>query len=222
LSAPLANRFCHIEWTIDAPTVAAGLTSGFSPPTIPALSPNWERYEQQSRSDIATFLSLRPSLLSAPPTQRSAAGRAWPSPRSWEMAARLLGASRSVDADLEVQSVLVCGCVGVGPGLELMGWLSDLDLPNPEALLADPDHCELPDRGDRLWATLTAVATAVAADNTPERWAAGWRVLGRSAQVAPDVGALAARILARCRPDGAPTPEQAAKFLPLLKAAKLL
>jgi len=137
------------------------------------------------------------------------------------MAARLLGASRSAGANFEVQTTLVSGCVGVGAGLEFMGWLADLDLPDPEVMLANPEQCELPARGDRLWAALTAVASAVAADNSPCRWAAGWQILGRAAETAPDVGALAARILARCRPEGAATPDQAAAFLPLLQAAGL-
>jgi len=221
LSAPLANRFCHLDWATDAATVAEGLTAGFSPPTLPELGSDWAHGERRSRADVATFLSLRPSLLSMPPTERSSAGRAWPSPRSWEMAARLLGASRSAGANFEVQTTLVSGCVGVGAGLEFMGWLADLDLPDPEVMLANPEQCELPARGDRLWAALTAVASAVAADNSPCRWAAGWQILGRAAETAPDVGALAARILARCRPEGAATPDQAAAFLPLLQAAGL-
>jgi hypothetical protein len=66
------------------------------------------------------------------------------------------------------------------------------------------------------------VATAVAANATPERWAAGWRVLGRAGQNAPDVAAMAARILARCRPDGVAPPPEVKLFLPVLRQAGLL
>ncbi|MGH1490955.1 MAG: AAA family ATPase [Acidimicrobiales bacterium] len=225
LSAPLANRFCHLDWTTDASVVAEGFTAGFASPVVPDLGPGREKAKgsirTRARAEIATFLLLRPSAVIAPPTDRAAAGRAWPSPRTWEMAADLLAVTRAVEVAPEVRTALVCGCVGQGPGIEFLAWLSELDLPNPEAVLADPDGFELPPRGDRAYAVLTSVAAAVAADSTPERWAAGWQVLGRAGESVPDIAALAARILVRCRPEGAPTPPQAAAFLPLLRDAGL-
>ena len=221
LSAPLANRFCHLAWTVQAADVAHGFVAGFGLPPVVRLPADRTAHRARARADVATFLHLRPSLVSAPPTDRATAGRAWPSPRSWEMATELLAASRSVAVDDEVQAALLTGCVGDGAGIELLSWLSELDLPDPETLLADPTGFELPARGDRAYAALTSVAAAVAADATPDRWAAGWQVLGRAGEQAPDVAALAARILATCRPDGAATPPEAAVFLPLLRAAGL-
>lgn len=216
LSAPLANRFCHLDWSVDATDIATGLAAGFPRPDAPRPGPSWEAAQTRARADVAAFLLLRPSLVSAPPTERSLAGRAWPSPRTWEMAATLLAAARGAGADPEVLAALVIGCVGPGAGLELVTWLSDLDLPDPEALLADPASFVLPERGDQVYAALTAVAAAVAARATPERWAAGWQVLGVAARTVPDVAALAARILVRCRPDGAAAPPEAGLLLPLL------
>ena len=97
-----------------------------------------------------------------------------------------------------------------------------MDLPDPEALLADPASFALPERGDQVYAALTAMAAAVAARATPERWAAGWRVLGVAAGTAPDVAALAARILVRCRPEGAAAPPEAGLLLPLLIQAGIV
>jgi hypothetical protein len=226
LSAPLANRFCHLDWTVDATAVAEGFVAGFpDPPVLDGLgSPDSTggRSLVRARSEVATFLRLRPGAVSAPPLDRSAAGRAWPSPRTWEMAAELLAASRSVAAGPQVTTALVGGCVGAGAGVEFLSWLDALDLPDPEVVLADPAGFELPERGDRAHAVLTAVAAAVAAQPTVERWAAGWQVLGRAGEQAPDVAALAARIMVRCRPDGAPAPAEAAAFLPLLRDAGLV
>lgn len=221
LSAPLANRFCHLDWSVDAAGIAEGFTAGFADPTPPALPPTWTTSLVRAKADVATFLLLRPSLVSVPPTDRAAAGRAWPSPRSWEMAATLLAACRASETDGSVRSALVAGCVGEGPGIEFLSWLAELDLPDPELILADPERFELPDRGDRAYAALTSVAAAVASNPTVDRWAAGWQVLGRAGETAPDVAALAARILVRCRPEGASTPPQAAVFLPLLRDAGL-
>jgi hypothetical protein len=82
--------------------------------------------------------------------------------------------------------------------------MQEMDLPDPEAVLADPGSFALPHRSDRAYAAVAAVAAVVAARPTPERWAAGWRVLGIAARRAPDVAAVGARTLARCRPDGVP------------------
>lgn len=225
LSAPLANRFCHLDWSVSAAGVARGFTTGFDTPTVPDLdavpAASRARNRTRARAEIATFLQLRPAVVSAPPTDRSAAGRAWPSPRTWEMAIDLLAACHSTSATAEVRAALISGCVGPGPGIEFVSWLTELDLPDPEQVLSDPDGFELPERGDRAHAVLTSVAAAVAADATVDRWAAGWRVLGRAGEQAPDVAAMAARILVRCRPDGAPTPSEAAAFLPLLRDAGL-
>lgn len=221
LSGPLANRFCHLDWFVDASVVAEGLVAGFATPTVETLPAGWETRLVAARAQVASFLTVRPMLVSDPPADRTHAGRAWPSPRSWEMAATTLAAARSVNAPVGVRSALVRGCVGEGPGLEFLTWLEALDLPDPEAVLADPESFVLPDRGDRAYAALTAVAAVVAANPTVERWAAGWRVLGVAADTAPDVAAMAARILARCRPDGAAAPPEAAAFLPLLRAAGL-
>jgi len=89
-------------------------------------------------------------------------------------------------------------------------------------VLADPDSFVLPQRGDRAYAALTSVAAAVAGDPGGGRWERGWRVFGRAADAAPDVAAIAARTLARCRPPGAAIPDEVKAFAPLLRDAGLL
>ena len=62
----------------------------------------------------------------------------------------------------------------------------------------------------------------MAADPTPARWTAGWQVLGLAADTAPDVAAVAARVLAKCRPDGTALPAEINLFAPVLRDAGLL
>jgi hypothetical protein len=69
---------------------------------------------------------------------------------------------------------------------------------------------------------LSAVVAVVAAKPTPERWLAGWRVLARAGERAPDVAAMAARVLAKCRPSGTQPPPEIKIFLPLLRDAGLV
>ena len=50
LSAPLANRFCHLDWAVDGRAVADGLSGGWPVPRIPRLPEGWERWIAVARS----------------------------------------------------------------------------------------------------------------------------------------------------------------------------
>ncbi len=138
------------------------------------------------------------------------------------MAARLWAAAGAAGASTEAETALVTGAVGEGAGIELLMWHLEMDLPDPEEVLADPDGFVVPERGDRAYAVLSAVAAAVAARPTVERWLAGWRVLGKAGEKTPDVAAVAARVLVQHRPPGATAPPEVKLFAPLLRDAGLL
>ena len=222
LSAPLANRLCHLSWEVDPRAVADGLAGGWTAPSVPLIPDGLQAEEILSRGLIAAFLHVRPALVCAPPTDAASAGRGWPSPRTWEMAARLMAAGNAARATQDARSALIRGAVGDGAGIEFLAWLVEMDLPDPEVVLADPTAFRLPERGDRAYAALAAIASAVAGQLTAERWTAGWRVLGLAADTAPDVAAVAARVLARCRPEGATLPAEIKRFAPVLRDAGLL
>ena len=221
LSAPLANRLCHLSWQTDPRAVADGLAGGWAPPVVPELPEGWQAEEILARGLVAAFLHVRPALACAPPSDAASAGRGWPSPRTWEMAARLMAAAGATGTGDEARAALICGAIGEGAGVEFLAWLVEMDLPDPEEVLADPASFRLPERGDRAYAALAAVAAAVASNPTAERWTAGWQVLGLAADGAPDVAAVAARVLARCRPDGAALPAEIRLFAPVLRDAGL-
>jgi len=222
LSAPLANRLCHLTWELTPRFIADGLAGGWAAPQVPLLPAGWAAAEQLHKGMVAAFLQVRPALAIAPPPNAAEAGRGWPSPRTWEMAARLMTATDAAKASGQARSALVRGAVGDGAGVEFLAWLVDMDLPDPEEVLADPASFRLPGRGDRAYAALASIAAAVASEPTPQRWAAGWRVLGACAETAPDVAATAARVLARCRPDGTALPAEIKLFAPVLRDAGLL
>jgi MoxR-like ATPase len=222
LSAPLANRFCHLQWPVSAQLMADGFSQGWRTPAASTLDDSWERRVPVARSWVAGFITVRPNLAIEVPDDAARAGRSWPSPRTWDMAARLLAASESAEIGDEPRSLLIRGAVGEGAGIEFLTWLVEADLPDPEAVLADPDSFVLPERGDRAYAALSSVAAAVSAEPTIERWQAGWVVFGKAAEDAPDVTATAARTLARCRPPGAEVPAQVKALAPLLRDAGLL
>ena len=219
LSAPLANRFCHLDWQVDTSALTSGLVAGFPVPVVPEVGRDWTSQIPLAASQVGGFLSVRQSFAIQPPTDRSLAGRAWPSPRTWEMVCKLIAAADSVQASPEAKRNLIIGCLGEGVGLEFLTWLQESDLPDPEAALRDPKSVVFPDRGDRLFAALSAVAAVIAADPTAERWLAGWKVLSHAASEAPDIGAMAAKVLAQVRPEGVSAPPEAAIFMPILQAA---
>lgn len=221
LSAPLANRLIHLAWEPDAADVADGFTSGFAVAELTRKDPPPAAEVSRARSLVGAFLRVRPALVLAVPDGPERAGRAWPSPRSWELAAHAIAACAHTGTGEAARSALVLGAVGEAAGFELLSWLHNLDLPDPETLLTDPS-APLPDRADRLLALLGAVVAHVAADGTAERWQQAWAVIARVARTAPDVAAAAAKALARQRPEGAALPTAMLELAPILRAAGLL
>lgn len=217
LSAPLANRFCHITAGVDAGAWAEGIVGGFETP-VPRLPSTWQEYLPQARATVAGFIKRRPGLLLAIPNSESERGQAWPSPRSWEMATRALAVTLATG---EQDLALVAGCVGGAAVAELANYIRELDLPDPEELLADPDSFVMPARGDIAYATLAAVAAAARTNMTVERWLAAWQIIRKAADSAPDVAASAARSLARAHNSSLPVPN-ITNLAPVLRAAGLL
>ena len=223
LSPPLANRFIHLQWHVDPVEWAAEFPHYWGdPPAVPGLDPAvWAR----ARALVAGFIRSRPHLLLQLPRSLEEQGRAWPSPRSWDNASRMLAAVLQDGGSAEDAAALVAGAVGEGAGLEFSAWVRELDLPDPEELLANPASFKLPRRGDQAYAILAAVAAAAVSRLDRERWLAAWKVMGRAAeQGAKDIAAAAVRSLAQARgraPD-LPMPPEIKVFIPLLKEAGLL
>lgn len=232
LSPPLANRFCHLNWELDAEEWVNGMVSGWPSPKVIHLPKDWQKEIPAAYSLVSSFINSQRTLLLRLPDNDSQQGLSWPSPRSWEMAAKLLAACTALWGDgikaggavREEVTQLMSGCVGDGPALEFVNFMKDLDLPDPEHLLKHPKKLDISvyNRHDRLFAVLSSVTSAVIANNTPNRWHAGWFVLEHVVnQGAEDVAAQSAYALAKNIPDGAHVPKALACFEPILKEAGL-
>ncbi|MFD6443617.1 AAA family ATPase [Promicromonospora sp. NPDC060204] len=227
LSAPLANRFVHLPWRHDPDVVVRGLSGTWPSAVLPRL--DTERLPDAvafARRAVCTFLEARPALMHQLPTSETRRGGAWPSPRSWETALRLVAFATAADVDRDVLSLLVKGAVGDGPGFELLAAIDRLDLPDPETLLADPASAVLPERGDLRLAVLDAVVLAVKKRPDEGRWTAAWEVLVRALETgAPDLLVTPVMTLSTLRrPDWAVPAaiERLAVAVPLGKHAGLL
>ncbi len=153
-----------------------------------------------ARRAVCGLLSARPRLVHQLPGSETRRGGAWPSPRSWETALRLIAFATAADSSREVLSLLVRGAVGDGPGFELLASLDRMDLPDPETLLADPANAALPERGDLRQAVLDGVVDAVHRKPDKSRWEAAWALLVRAAETgAPDLVVVPATTLASLR-----------------------
>ncbi|WP_242374076.1 AAA family ATPase [Actinomadura luzonensis] len=204
LSPPLANRFVHLQWKHDHDVVVRGLGGTWPRASLPRL--DQDRVPEAvafARRAVCGLLAARPALVHLLPDNEARRGGPWPSPRSWEMALRLVAFATAAGTSREVLSMLVRGTVGDGPGLELLAAMDRMDLPDPEAVLADPAAAELPERGDLRQAVLDGVVEAVRRRPDQARWDAAWVLLGRALESGPpDLVVVPASTLAALRQAG--------------------
>ncbi|MFC4069220.1 AAA family ATPase [Actinoplanes subglobosus] len=222
LSPPLANRFVHLQWTYEHDVVVRGLGGTWPRAVLPRLDPDLlVSAVARARRAVCGFLEARPTLVHRLPDSEARRGGPWPSPRSWDMALRLVAFATAAGVSREVLSMLVRGTVGDGPGLELLAFVDRLDLPDPETLLADPAAADLPDRGDLRQATLDGVVEAVRKRPERSRWDAAWAVLVRALETgAPDLVVVPASTLASLRRDAWPVPAEMERLAPVMTLRK--
>jgi hypothetical protein len=215
LAPPLANRFIHLQWAaLSADRWADGLASEWREEPRGATSieaeearvlAEWPRAWASATATIGGFLRRRPELLSKmPPAGDPAASGAWPSPRSWEAAARLYAAASIHSLSDEARDTLIAGAVGQAACIELLVWARDLDLPDPAALLDGAiNWTHDPRRLDRTVAVLSACAALLsqsgAAKAPSSRQERLWALVGSVLADAPDASVPAVRQLVRAR-----------------------
>lgn len=218
LSPPLANRFVHLQWTFEHEVVVRGLGGTWPRAALPALDRALlPEAVKRARRAVCGFLAARPALTHRLPDGEARRGGPWPSPRSWEMALRLVAFGFAAGVSREVLSMLIRGTVGDGPGLELLAFIDRLDLPDPETLLADPGAAVLPQRGDLRQAALDGVVEAVRRQPEQSRWEAAWSVLARALETgAPDLVVVPASTLAALRQDAWPVPAGMERLAPVV------
>jgi len=235
LTAPLANRFIHLPWKSETDEWIEGSLAGWPEPKLPMLPAKWMDHYPDAITKVVSFIRAKRQLIQIVPETEEQKGRAWPSRRTWTMAARVLAACNSINADDGIRIPLIAGCVGVGPGQEFVNWLKHLDLPDPADLIKNPESFKLPKTGDQQFTILASVATYTAgkieSDTLTNKskeaiWRAAWKVMGMAAeQNAKDIAAAAAKTLANLKAKHLwlPLPKEDIKqFVPLMKQAGML
>jgi MoxR-like ATPase len=226
LAAPMANRFCHLDWHLPADVVRDGFANGWAPVRVP--TPDAEDVKNATREArllVAAFLNARPDTVTIMPKATAEAGRAFPTPRSWEMAATLLGFATAAKSSAFTRRTLIAGVIGVGTAGEFLSYIDELDLPDPEDLLANPEKFEAPTRGDKVYAIGASVLAIVRENNTPERWKAAGRLIAIIAKSNhSDVAVAIGKRWMTIRPSESvmPDAESLKALAPILKEAKII
>lgn len=221
LAPPLANRFCHIDYSPSLDEFLTGSTVGWAaPPPSRAVAAD-DASAHTVRSSVLGFLRTRPDLLHAFPETSDATGGAWPSRRTWTMLMDTLAHVRSDDAD--ARRAVTFGLIGEGAGIAFLTWVATMDLPAPGDVVADPSIVDWADRPDRVWAILAGVVAWATEAGTQVAWKDAWGPLLAAAEAGTvDVAASAARALNRSRPANAKPPAKVRDlFAPVLREAGL-
>ena len=211
LAPPLANRFGHLKW--EAPSVTAwanwmlGGDTDDSKPEDPAaieakVMKVWPEVFAKAKGLVTGFLKAQPSLLhKQPPTGSPEASRAWPSPRSWELATRAIAGAEVHEMEASDAEELLSAFVGVGPAAELMEFRSKSDLPDPTDVLdGKVTFHHDPKRLDRTTAVLSACAAVIAPDKAPRRKERAdmlWKLIAEISKDSADVTVQAGMVLAK-------------------------
>jgi hypothetical protein len=179
LSPAAANRFAHVDWSVDVSAWCAGTMRG------------WDEGHPSPRAaaiaaSVAAFVQAHPASLCSMPESEDARGRAWPSPRAWSALVRAC-------AEAPDEAIGAIARALVGPAAdEWVTYHVSRDLPDPEDVLEG--RASLPTRGDRAAATLAAVVAAATA-RRPDRDARITRAWDVLVSARADVAVPAARAL---------------------------
>lgn len=221
MSPPLANRFCHVDFSPSVDDWLDGMTVGWAaPPASRAITADPSRVEAV-KALVTGFIRHKPEHLHSFPRTAEGTGGPWPSRRVWSMLAAALANVREDDA--ASRQAVTFGLVGEGVGVEFLTWCQQADLPDPSAVVEDPSIVDWTGRPDRVWAVLSSVVGWAASAGSVEAWRKAWGPLLAAAEAgAPDVSAAASRPLAQCRPAAARIPAAVrTRFAPVLVAAGL-
>lgn len=216
LSAPMANRFGHLAW--DGPSAEEWAdwlitgADGYQGEVRDAAAEEarvlaaWPGAFAQAAGLTSGFLRRNPGLRHKMPQDGDPAqSRAWPSPRTWEMATRALASAKVHGLTAAETDEFMAAFVGGGAATEFAAWQENLDLPDPAQVLDGAvEWRHDPKRLDRSWVVLGSCAATVAAQNAPkrkERAAKLWSILAEvcgkkdAPGSAPDVTIPAVRAL---------------------------
>ncbi len=144
MPSALANRFVHLDFSVDVNT--------------------WLEWAEAAGvpEEVLAFIRFRPNLLHNFDPKKNE--KAFPSPRSWEFAARMLASTPDPDVELS----LLKGTVGPGAAAEFAGFSRVFrQLPDLDVVINNPGTAVIPEEPATLYA-LCEVLAKRAGDKTAD------------------------------------------------------
>ena len=141
MPSALANRFVHIEFSVDYE--------------------EWLRWAEKNAiaPEVISFIRFRPKLLHD--FDPETADKAFPSPRSWEFVSRIMASK----INFALLTELAEGTVGKGAAAEFSGYVKIRhQLPEPKVIFDNPESFSIPEDPAVLYAMCEMLA--LAADET--------------------------------------------------------
>ena len=207
LEKSMSNRFFHWDWKHDFDAWSAGMMSeddNFVPRWVPTLPSDWKRFKSMVGANIVSYCRKNSGERIAVPKDDTE--MAYPTPRSWKYLRDALAAAESVNAPADVRKDICIGMVGKTTGRNVMQYLSQLDLVDPEEVLAGRKEFKHDKkRADLTVTLLTSVVTAVKQQYSEDRMDSAVELF--CSNVGKDTADLVftqLRHLVEARPDGVP------------------
>jgi hypothetical protein len=181
LSAPMSNRVMHVDWKVDVKTWIAGMIGGWSV-TCPVLPDTWRSRVPYYKAQVASYIERNATSLQTLPKDEQGRAEPFATCRVWEMVATAMAVAETGNekAESDITARMIGGLVGSGEALAFLRWMSELSLPSPSDMIADPDGFRLPKRGDQINAALSSLAAFAISESLDQAtWDAVWKVLAR-------------------------------------------
>lgn len=138
----------------------------------------------RARSMFSDFVRRRPTVwhpaIEGSTFTYGSGEEGWPCARSLDRASRSLAIALAEGRAPVTCIDIVASEIGSAAATEFNTYVSTADIPDPEAVLADPHNWKFSGRVDLDYAVMLAVAAAVTTRPTPDRVVAGFTVCTRS------------------------------------------
>lgn len=217
LSAPMANRFCHLTWNPESEAWCNYMSggNGNAPANVTVLPKDWEDELPTARATVAAYIHANPQALHSMPADPVKRSGPWPSRRTWYYAAQMMAACKAAEVP---DDELIAGCVGADVMVAFDSWREKLDLPDPNEALKHPDTFVLPKKDDVAYITLNSIAMLACQSGNVDTWLDAWKIMDRVCKAGrTDIAVFPSSTLIKSRQKGWPVPKSCVVMAPTLQ-----
>jgi hypothetical protein len=207
LEKSMSNRFFHWDWKHDFDAWASGMMSeddDFQPRWVPTLPGDWKRFKPMVGANLVSYFRRNSNdRISIPKGDEE---YAYCTPRSAKYLRDALAAAASVNAPEDIKKDICIGMVGKTVGRNIMQFLAQLDLVDPEEVLSGKKQFKHnKTRADLTVTLMTSVVTAVKQHYSEDRMDAAVELFcSNIGQDTADLVFTQLRHLVEARPEGLP------------------